>query len=352
MADTLQIYGIEFPNATGINATDDGGVVRAFVRPQGTKTISSNGTGIDVTNYAAVDVAVQSTGIDTSDATLNSNDQLLSEVTAYSNGIKYTGTILSKSSSDLTASGPTVTVPAGYYGVQSSKSVSSGTEGTPSASKGTVSDHSVSITPSVTNVGGYIEGGTRTGTSVTVSASELVSGTYSVTSSGTKDVTNYESVSVPSGSAATPATTVSVTPSISVSSAGLITATASGTKSVTPSVSAGYVSSGTAGTITVSGSNTSQLTTLGTTTYNTSSSDQTISSGRYLTGTQTIRGVTVSGLSAANIANGVTVKVGDSADDDRIVSVTGTLSFITYYTGSSTPSASLGANGDIYLKTS
>lgn len=157
---------------------------------------------------------------------------------------------------------------------------------------------------------------------------------------------------VPSGSATTPATTVSVTPSISVSSGGLITATASGTKSVTPTVSAGYVSSGTAGTITVSGSNTSQLTTLGATTYNTSSSDQTISSGRYLTGNQTIRGVTVSGLSAGNIASGVTVMVGDSADADRIASVTGTLAFVTYYTGSTTPSSSLGQNGDIYLKTS
>ena len=30
----------------------------------------------------------------------------------------------------------------------------------------------------------------------------------------------------------------------------------------------------------------------------------------------------------------------------------GTLEFATYYTGTSTPSASLGSNGDIYLKTS
>lgn len=71
---------------------------------------------------------------------------------------------------------------------------------------------------------------------------------------------NYKISAVPNGSATTPATTVTVTPSITVSSAGLITATASGTKSVTPTVSAGYVSSGTAGTITVSGSNTQQLT--------------------------------------------------------------------------------------------
>lgn len=59
-------------------------------------------------------------------------------------------------------------------------------------------------------------------------------------------------------------------------------------------------------------------------TYNVSSSNQTIASGQYLSGTQTIRGVTTSGISAANIKTGVTVKVGDSADDDRIVGVTGT----------------------------
>ena len=73
----------------------------------------------------------------------------------------------------------------------------SGTEGTPTATKGTVSNHSISVTPSVTNTAGYISGGTKTGTAVSVSASELVSGTYSVTSSGTKDVTNYASASVP-----------------------------------------------------------------------------------------------------------------------------------------------------------
>ena len=156
--------------------------------------------------------------------------------------------------------------------------------------------------------------------------------------------------SVASGSATTPATTVTANPSISVSSSGLITATASATKSVTPTVSAGYVSSGTAGTITVSGSNTQQLTTQSATTYNTSTTDQTIASGRYLTGTQTIKAVTVSGLLAANIADGVTVMVGDSNDPDRIASVTGTLTFQTIYSGSSAPSASQGVNGDIYIK--
>ena len=101
-----------------------------------------------------------------------------------------------RSSTDLTASGATVTVPAGYYSAQASKTIASGTTGTPTASKGTVSNHSVSVTPSVTNTTGYISGGTKTGTAVTVSASELVSGTKTVTTTGTSDVTNYASVNV------------------------------------------------------------------------------------------------------------------------------------------------------------
>ena len=69
------------------------------------------------------------------------------------------------------------------------------TAGTPTATKGSVSNHSVLITPSVTNPYGYIYGGTITGSPVTVSASELVSGTLSITSNGTYDVTEYASVS-------------------------------------------------------------------------------------------------------------------------------------------------------------
>lgn len=62
----------------------------------------------------------------------------------------------------------------------------------------------------------------------------------------------------------------------------------------------------------------------GATTYNVSSSDQTIASGTHLTGAQTIKAVKTAGISAGNIKSGVTVKVGDAGDDDRIVGVTGT----------------------------
>lgn len=73
----------------------------------------------------------------------------------------------------------------------------SGTAGTPSATKSSVANHSVTVTPSVTNTTGYITGGTLTGAPASVSASELVSGTLSITDNGTGiDVTNYAAVDV------------------------------------------------------------------------------------------------------------------------------------------------------------
>lgn len=186
----------------------------------------------------------------TADSGYDGLDEVEVEVAAISSSYVGSG-IDQNDSSDLTASGATVTAPAGYYAESATKTVAS-------------------------------------------------------------------------GSATTPSTSITANPSISVGSTGLITASVSASQNVTPTVSPGYVSSGTAGTVSVSGSNTSQLTTQGATTYNTSASDQTINSGRYLTGNQTIRAVTTSGIDAANIKTGVTVKVGDSADDDRIKGVTGT----------------------------
>ena len=104
--------------------------------------------------------------------------------------------ITRRDSTSLSASGATVTAPAGYYASSASKAVASGTEGTPTATKGTVSNHSITVTPSVTNTTGYITGSTKTGTAVTVSASELVSGSETKTANGTYDVTNLASLVV------------------------------------------------------------------------------------------------------------------------------------------------------------
>lgn len=175
--------------------------------------------------------------MDTTQKTVTAGTMLSGTTALKNDGTGITGNIASKSSSDLTASGATVTAPAGYYAEAASKSVASGSAGTPTATKGTVSSHSVSVTPSVTNTTGYITGGTLTGTAVTVSASELVSGTKSITSSGTTDVTNYASASVAAGTAGTPTATkgtvsnhsISVTPSVTNTTGYITGSTINGT---------------------------------------------------------------------------------------------------------------------------
>ena len=106
------------------------------------------------------------------------------------------------------------------------------------------------------------------------------------------------------------------TPSITVSSSGLITASANG-KSATQ-----------------------QLTTQSAKTVTPGTSSQTaVASGRYTTGTITVSGD--ANLVASNIRSGVS-----------IFGVNGSLAIQTFYTGSSTPSSTLGTNGDLYLMTS
>ena len=58
-------------------------------------------------------------------------------------------------------------------------------------------------------------------------------------------------------------------------------------------------------------------------TYVVSNTDRTIAANQYLTGAQEILGVTTSNLLTENIKNGVTIKVGDSADASRIIEVVG-----------------------------
>ena len=165
--------------------------------------------------------------VDTSDATLASGGEMLDGVTAYANGTKVTGTIETKTSANLSASGATVTAPAGYYASSASKSVSSGSATAPAT----------------------------------------ISGTSASVSTGTN------------------------------------TLTLSKTISVTPSVTAGYVSSGTAGNSSVS--LTASVTTKGATTYTPGTTNQEIASGTYLTGKQTISGD--ANLVAGNIVSGKTI---------------------------------------------
>ena len=227
MADTLEIFGVEYTNVAGIIATTPNETDLTYIRPQGTKNISANGTGIDVAEYASVNVNVPSGQpnlqskiktytptelAQTETVSADSGYDGLYEVSVSVGAISstYVGTgITRRSATDMSGAydkdigNYQVSAPAGYYSSESWFTVPNGTIDTPTATKGTVSNHSVSITPSVFHHPGYIHGGIEEGTAVTVSASELASGNKSITENGTDiDVVGYSTVSVnvPSGS--------------------------------------------------------------------------------------------------------------------------------------------------------
>lgn len=260
------------PSVTNVAGYIDGGThtgaavtVAASELVSGTKPIAANGTGIDVTEYAAVDVAVpvptpsyQSksksyTPTETAQSETVSPDtgyDGLSSVAVSVGAISstYVGSgITRRDSSSLSASGATVSVPAGYYENAASKAVSSGSATAPSS----VSATGASISYGLTNI--------------TLSKANV---------------------------------------------------------SITPTVTPGYVSSGTAGNATVYLSAPAEF--QAETDWHPSTSDQNILAGKILSGTQHIKAVTMANLDAGNIKDGVTVKIGDASDDDCVASVTGT----------------------------
>ena len=131
---------------------------------------------------------------DTSDATLDNGGKMLSGNTAYANGVKYTGSIATKTGTDITASGDTVTVPAGYYASQQTKAVAAGSATGPATVSGSSASVStgtntltlsktISITPVVS--AGYVASGTAANASVSLTASVTTKGaaTYTPTTS-------------------------------------------------------------------------------------------------------------------------------------------------------------------------
>lgn len=257
MSDTLEIFGQEWTGVTGFKATDDNDQIKTYIRPQGTISISQNGTGIDVSQYASANVAVPSTETNfvvtvswNSSTSRYEPNKTFSEIqTAYNAG-KTIAVVSDEQSSDnavdgeyhtganpyfeywvrkymdgyspqriwetgyhLTSTGISTEDnldyirPLGTINISQSgdtdvtdyatANVPAGTAGTPTATKGTVSNHQVTVTPSVVNSTGWITGGTKSGTGVTVTASELESGNLAITENGNNiSVEGYKTVSV------------------------------------------------------------------------------------------------------------------------------------------------------------
>ena len=124
---------------------------------------------------------------DTSDATLDGGGKMLNGYTAYADGVKYTGSIATKTSANLSVSGATVTAAAGYYAEAASKAVASGSATTPATS--------ITATPTISvSSGGLITASVSASQSVTptVSAGYVsagTAGTVSVSGSDTSQMT-------------------------------------------------------------------------------------------------------------------------------------------------------------------
>ena len=128
---------------------------------------------------------------DTSDATLSSGSQMLDGVSAYgAGGVKVSGNIPTKTAGNLSASGDTVTVPAGYYASQATKAVASGSATAPASISGTSATVStgsntltlsktISVTPTVS--AGYVSAGTAGNSSVSLTASVTTKAAATIT---------------------------------------------------------------------------------------------------------------------------------------------------------------------------
>ena len=203
----INVFGTNYENIEGIcvSGTDNNNTY-TYIVPTGTITIEENGN-IDITEYAAAQVSVMPASL------------------------RYQSKTITPSTSIIT-----VTPDAEYDALETVTvaAIPSGIAGTPIANKGTVSNHIITITPTVTNTTGYIVGGTKYGTNISVSAAELVSGVKTISSSGNNiDVISYATVSVPTGTINTPTIV-----SNSIANASI---------TLTPKVvvTAGYINSGT-----------------------------------------------------------------------------------------------------------
>lgn len=122
------------------------------------------------------------TQMDVTQDTVIPNTLVSPETATKADGTQITGALQTKTSTDLTASGATVTVPAGVYTSQASKSISTGTATSASTITGTgatasSSGTTITLTKSVSNTprittAGYISSGTAGNSSISLSATD------------------------------------------------------------------------------------------------------------------------------------------------------------------------------------
>jgi len=149
--------------------------------------------GVDYNSVPSVKIPIKGSSptsyavfVDTSDADAVAGN-ILATKTAYVNGSKITGNIATKTSSDMTVSGKTVTAPAGYYASAQSKDVADGSVSVPATS--------ITANPTITTSGGNITASVSASQSISPSVS---AGYVSSGDAGTATVSGSASVSATS----------------------------------------------------------------------------------------------------------------------------------------------------------
>ena len=215
-------------------------------------TLQSNNTDLQAILNTINELPEANNGVDLPTLTNegSASDLLSGKQLIDSEGNIVEGTIVTKTASNLTASGATVTVPAGYYASQTTKSVATATQATPSI---TINASGL-ITATATQTAGYVAAGTKSATSqLAFQAAKTI----------------------------TPTTADQVAVSSGYYTGGNITVAAIPSTYVKPS----YTKTAT--------------------TYTPTTTNQTISAGTYCSGAQTIKGD--SNLVAGNIKSGVSI---------------------------------------------
>lgn len=369
MADSLTIFGTTYTGVTGIIATDTNSTNKTYIRPQGTKSISANGTGIDVTEYASVDVNVPSGGSSNTFVVHLSkvNDVWTPDCTysqlyeAYqagkeiawelgegnTNAVGEWGYVGEQNLFYYTVIEADLNYTTKFYSISANGVSSDGSEARYITTDATASPSDVTQGKTFYNANGKQTG---TASSTINNQDKTVTPTTSQQSiTADTGYTGLGTVTVeamPIGSATGP-TSLSASSATVIAGTNTLTLTKSGV-STTPTVSAGYISSATSSSATVTLM--ASVTTKAAATITPTKSSQTIVANTYLTGVQTIAAIpaeyittTDATATSSDILSGETAYVNGSK-------VTGDLVVQHYYTGSSAPSSSLGSNGDIYIQ--
>jgi hypothetical protein len=281
--------------------------------------------------------------------------QILSGKTAWVGNAKVTGNISSKAAATYNTSSSDQTIAASQYlsGAQTIKAVTTSNISAANIktgvnvkvgdanSAGRIANVTGTFTSDANAAAGDILSGKTAyvnGTKITGSLGSQAAATYNTSSndqtiaagkylSGAQTIKAVKTANIAAGNIK-----AGVTGTVGdANSAGRI-ASVAGTFTSDGTAAAGHILSGK--TAYVNGSKvTGTIGSKAAATYNTSTGDQTISAGQYLSGNQTIKAVTTSNISAANIKLGVNVKVGDANSSGRIANVTGTCVPLTMQSG-------------------